>query len=232
MAFLAVHVHVRQEVHFDFQRAVAVAGFAPSALDIERKTSWTISAYLSFGSLSKQRADFVPYSGIGGRIGTRGTPNRVLIDVDHFVALVHAFHPGMLAGHDACAVKFVGKHRIQNLIDQSGLAGTGNTRHAGEDSQWEINRQILQIVFTGSDHAQLFGFAYFASGLWHFDLSTTGDIVSCNRAWSVNELFCRARIDDLATMLASSRSDVDDPVGILDGVLIMLHDNQRIAEIA
>ena len=33
-------------------------------------------------------------------------------------------------------------------------------------------------------------------------------------------------------MLASSRSDVDDPVGVLDGVLIMFHNNQRIAEIA
>ena len=232
MAFLAVHVHVRQEVHFNFQRAVAVACFAPSAFDIERKTPWAISAYLSFRSFSEQRADLVPYSGIGGWVGTRGTSNRVLIDVDHFVTLVHTFHPGMFAGNNACAVKVVGKYWIQNLIDQSGFAGTGNTRHAGEDSQWEINRQILQIVFTGSDHAQLFGFAYFASGLWRFDLSATGDIVSCNRAWSVNELFCRARIDDLATMLASSRSDVDDPVGVLDGVLIMLHNNQRIAEIA
>ena len=151
MAFLTVHIHVRQEVHFDLQSAVAMACFAPATLDIEREPPRTVSTDLRFRGFGEQRADLIPYSGIGGRIGTRSASDRILVNVDHFVALAHTFHTGMLAGHDARTVEFVGKHRVQNLIDQSGFTGTRNTRHASEYSQWEVDRQILQIVFAGSN---------------------------------------------------------------------------------
>ena len=38
--------------------------------------------------------------------------------------------------------------------------------------------------------------------------------------------------DDLAAVLAGARADVDDPVGGPDGVLVVLDDDQRVAEVA
>ena len=38
--------------------------------------------------------------------------------------------------------------------------------------------------------------------------------------------------DDLAAVLAGARADVDHPVGGADGVLVVLDDDQRVAEVA
>ena len=38
--------------------------------------------------------------------------------------------------------------------------------------------------------------------------------------------------DDLAAVLAGARADVDDPVGVPDGVLVVLDDDQGVAEVA
>lgn len=121
---------------------------------------------------------------------------------------------------------------VQNLIDQSGFTGTRNTRHASEYSQWEVDRQILQIVFAGSNHAQLLGLTYFATGLRDLDLSAAGNVVARNRTRSVNELFRGTGIDHFAAMLASSRSDVNNPISVFDSVFVMLHNDQRVAKIA
>ena len=41
-----------------------------------------------------------------------------------------------------------------------------------------------------------------------------------------------AGVHDLAAVLAGARADVDDPVGGGDGVLVVLDDDQRVAEVA
>lgn len=42
----------------------------------------------------------------------------------------------------------------------------------------------------------------------------------------------RAAVHDLAAVLAGARTDVDDPVGDPDGVLVVLHHDQRVAQAA
>jgi hypothetical protein len=39
-------------------------------------------------------------------------------------------------------------------------------------------------------------------------------------------------VDDLPTVFAGARTDVDHPVGVLDGVLVVLDDHHGVAEIA
>ena len=57
VADLAVHVDVGQEVHFDLQRAVAVAGLASAAFDVETEAAGAVAAHLGFGSLGEKGAD-------------------------------------------------------------------------------------------------------------------------------------------------------------------------------
>ena len=209
-----------------------MACLAAASLDVEREPSGTIAAHLRFGRLGEQRADFVPYSRIGGGIGTRSAADRILVDVDHLVALVHAFHARVLAGHDARAVQLVRKHRIKDLVDQRGFAGTGHARHAGEHAQREIDVQVLEVVLAGSDHAQLLGLMRLAACGGHFDLPSAGDVVAGDGAWRFGDFSGGAGIHDLAAMFAGARTDVDDPVRVSDGVLVMFDDDQRVAEVA
>ena len=59
-----------------------------------------------------------------------------------------------------------------------------------------------------------------------------------DRYWPVSD--CRLRsspltvpgVDDLAAVLAGARADVDDVVGDLDGVLVVLDDEHGVAEVA
>ena len=46
------------------------------------------------------------------------------------------------------------------------------------------------------------------------------------------EVLDRPRVDHLAAVLAGTRSDVDDPVGRGDGVLVVLDDDEGVAEVA
>jgi hypothetical protein len=39
-------------------------------------------------------------------------------------------------------------------------------------------------------------------------------------------------VDDVASVLPRARADVDDPVGGGDGVFVVLHDDERVAQVA
>ena len=48
----------------------------------------------------------------------------------------------------------------------------------------------------------------------------------------VEQVLDRAGDDDLAAVLTGAGADVDDPVGVADGVLVVLDHDQRVAEVA
>ena len=51
-------------------------------------------------------------------------------------------------------------------------------------------------------------------------------------AFVAQEALHRARVDDLAAVLPGPRPDVDDPVGDLDRLLVVLDDEHGVAEVA
>ena len=59
------------------------------------------------------------------------------------------------------------------------------------------------------------------------ELSTSADQVPVD----ITELLDRAAHDDMTAVLSGTGADVDDPVGYADGVLIVLDDDERIAEV-
>ena len=132
LADLARHVDVRQEVHLDLDRAVAGAGLAAAALDVEREPAGLVPADLGLGGGREQLADVVEHAGVGGRVGPRGAADRRLVDPDQLVELVQPGDPGVPAGHLPRAVEPVGQHGGQDVVDQRRLAGPG---HAGDRDQ-------------------------------------------------------------------------------------------------
>ena len=153
VADLAGHVDVGQELHLDLDGAVARAGLAPAALDVEREPAGLIATDLGLGRLREQPPDVVEHARVGRRVGPRSPPDRTLVDVHHLVELVHPGHLGVPARHDPGAVQLLRQRRVQDVVDQGRLAGP---RHPGDrDERTERERHVdaLEVVLRGSlDH--------------------------------------------------------------------------------
>ena len=59
-----------------------------------------------------------------------------------------------------------------------------------------------------------------------------GDVVAGDGTLRLDEVLGWTGVDDFAAMLAGSGADVDQPVGLTNGVLIVLDHNQRIAKVS
>ncbi len=68
VADLAGNVHVRQKVHFDLHQAVAAAGLAPAALDVEGEAARAIAPDFRVVGGGKEVPDVVKKSRISGGI--------------------------------------------------------------------------------------------------------------------------------------------------------------------
>src|SRR5204863_10018866 len=97
LADLARHVDVRQELHFDLQDAIALAGLAAAALDVEGEAAGPVATQARVWHRREQLADRRKPAGIGGRIGAWGAPDRRLIDLDHLVQMLETLDPIVLA---------------------------------------------------------------------------------------------------------------------------------------
>ena len=137
LAYLARHVHVGQEVHLDLEGAITRTRFAAATFDVERESAGLVSANLGLGGGGEQRADLVEDAGVGGRIGARGATDRRLVDPHQFVDVFEAVDPGVPAGHLTRSVETVGQHGGQDVVHQSGLAGTRHSRHRSQHTEWE-----------------------------------------------------------------------------------------------
>ena len=66
----------------------------------------------------------------------------------------------------------------------------------------------------------------------HRDGLLAGQILTGDRLLVGQQLLQRAAVHDLAAVLTGAGADVHDPVGDLDGVLVVLDDDQRVAHVA
>ena len=136
------------------------------------------------------------------------------------------------AGIAAGAVQLAGQLLQDDAVDQRTLAGAGNAGDAGHDAERDADVDMLQVVLRGAAHdqpmavARLGGQPGCRSGSWplrYWPVIEAGvghDLVGC------------AGGDDIAAVLAGAGSHVDDVVGCQHGLLVMLDDQDRVAEVA
>jgi len=77
-------------VHFDFNHAVALAGFAAAAFDVEGESADVVAAFAREGYAGEEFADGGEQAGVGGGVGARGATDGGLVDVDDFVEVFEA----------------------------------------------------------------------------------------------------------------------------------------------
>ena len=101
LADVAGDVDVGQEVHLDLDDAVALAGLAAAALDVEGEAAGLVAARLRLGQAGEPFADRREGAGIGRRVGARRAADRRLVDVDDLVDVLEALDAVVRGGGDA-----------------------------------------------------------------------------------------------------------------------------------
>ena len=231
---------VGEEMHFDFERAVALAMFAASAFDVEAEASGVVAADTGGGDLREKFADGAEGTGVGGGIGARGASDGRLVDHDEAVDLSGTEDGVVRAGCFLGAVEVAGQGGAEDVVDEGGFAAAGNTGDADEAAEREMGVDVLQVVFAGpgdaepavggSGHERARGEGRLAFG-GDADAEFAGEVASGERLRRGGDFGERALGHDFSAERSGAGADVDEVVGGGDGVVIVLDDEDGVAEV-
>src|SRR5271156_5951571 len=109
-ALFADEFHVGEKLHFHCNRAIALAGLAPSARNVEGKVPRGKSALLGLRQRGKEFADGVKRLNVSHRIRPRRSSNGRLIDQYHFINKLIALQtfPRSRGPRRSCALLLLG----------------------------------------------------------------------------------------------------------------------------
>ena len=111
-------------MHFNLYYTITAACFATSAFNIKAKSSFSIASHLSFGKSGEQISYAGEHSSVCGRIRSRRSPYRRLVDIYDLVDVLDAEYRIVLAGFFQCPVGYPGNAFVKDFVYQAALAGT------------------------------------------------------------------------------------------------------------
>ena len=141
-------------MHLDLDDAVALAGLAAAALDVEGEAPGLVAARLGFGQAGEPFADRREGAGIGRGVGTGRAADRRLVDVDDLVDMLEALDAVVRRGAFAGAIQLARNGPVERVDQKRRLAAAGDSRHAGEQAQRDFGRDVLQIIAARVHHLE------------------------------------------------------------------------------
>ena len=166
-AGFAGDVDIGKKVHFDFDDAIPVAGFTPSAPDIETEPSGLVSPHLGVWEHGEEFTNVGENPGIGRRIGTGRTSDRALIDADDLIDIAQALDGPDTSHFYLGPVEFPGQVRVEDFVDETALAGTRDARHTGQGPEGDLNVDVFEVVLPGTldpNLSSIAGASFFGHG--------------------------------------------------------------------
>ena len=118
----------------------------------------------------------------------------------------------------------------QNVANQCALSTSRNTRDRDETSQRNRHIDILQVVLLRTANNN-FVSTWRASNGRNSDGRFTGEVISGDRFLRFTNSGDRTAVHNPASVFSGTRSDVDNPIALVDGFFIMLDNNHCVAEI-
>ena len=150
MAYFAGYCDIGQELHFDLNISLSTARLTASSLHVKRKASGFVAACSSFGSGGEQLSNASESSGIRRRIRSRSAPNGRLIDIHYFIDMLNAQNFIEIAWLLFRSIENLGQLLVQDFINESALAATGDAGYADECPQRDLDIDVLEVILTGS----------------------------------------------------------------------------------
>ncbi len=228
---LARHVHVGQELHLDADNAVALARLAAAALDVEAETPCFVAAHLGLGQRGEKIADVGEQVGVGRRIRAWGAADGRLVDVDHLVEVLDSFDAAVLARPVLRPIHALVQRLVEHLVDQARLAAAADAGNADQLAEREAHVYMFQVVLGRVAHEQIVAVAGAAFG-GDVDLLLAAQILRGQAVGAVHEVVGRRGADHVAAEFAGARPHVDDPIGRAHRLLVVLDDEDRVAQVA
>ncbi len=171
----------------------------------------------------------VEHAGVGGGVGPRRTPDGRLVDVDDLVDALESLDRLVQARRHFRAVDALHERSHEDVVDERRLARTRHPGHGHETAQRELDIYVLEIVLAGATHHEGLG-RRLAPQLRNRDLALARQVLPGHRRLGPQQAFDRARVDDVAAVLAGPGTDVDDMVGHPDGLLVVLNHQHGVAQ--
>ncbi len=135
------------------------------------------------------------------------------------------------AGHRSSPIELKVQCLGENLLNQRRLPAAGHAGDRSEDPERKPGLDRLEVVLGGSldlDESAV----RFAAGVGNGDLSPSCQVVGGDGFLDCQDVGEGALGHDMPAVLACSRPDVDHMVGDSDGVLVVFHHDEGVAEIA
>ena len=117
-AFVADHIHGRQEVHLNNLDSGSFAGLAAATGNVEREPAGLEPAHLGVRSVREQITDVIEHTRERRRIGSRRTSDRALVDLNQLVDVLHTFNRVVCQRTQLSPVELVFENRHQGLVDE------------------------------------------------------------------------------------------------------------------
>ncbi len=232
LAHVTGHVDVGQEVHFDLDQAVTLAGLAAAAANVEGEPPRRVTACARLGHLREQLAQRCEQAGVGGRVAARGAPDRRLVDVHHLVEQVHAVALAVRRHGVRGTIELVAGQRLQGVVDQRGLARTGHAGDAGQQARRDLQIDVLEVVAARAQQPQHQLRVGRVPMRGNLDGAASGQEIAGRRFGCGQDVLQLALRHHAAAVDAGTGADVDDVVGAADRILVVFDHDHRIAQVA
>ena len=230
-ADFAHHVDIGKKIHFDAAQAVALAGFAAATLYVEAEAARAVAALARFRKHREEIANRREDTGVSSGIRARCAADGGLIDFDDFVDVFGADNLAVRGGRFRRAIELLRKRAIENVVDQRGFAGAGNTGDHSEKAERKRDVYLLQIV--GARAEDLDGFAVGAAAFFgDGDLGLATEVLTGEGFRSGFDFSGFALGHEVAAGVAGAGAEVNHEIGAADGVFVVLDDEDGVAEIA
>ena len=168
--------------------------------------------------------------GVRRRVRARRAADRPLVDLDHLVEHVDPFHCGVRAGLNTSTIQPVRERLEDDLVHERRLPRAGDAGDADELPDRELDVDLLEVVLRGAAYDERA--AVVVAPLGDGDLARPREELARDRLLVPLDLVGRPLGDDLAAVEAGARAHVDEPVGAPHHLLVVLDDDDGVADIA
>ena len=188
------------------------------------------AARFGLGHHREQIADEREEARVGRRIRSRRPADRRLIDLDHLVDELDALDPIVRAGLVAGPVERARQRAIEDVVDERRLARPADAGDGRQHAERNLDVDVLQVVLARAADDDL-ALERRPPGRRRRNRSRAGQVGAGQRA-ALHQLLRRALKDHVAAEIAGARPEVDDVVRRPDRLLVVLDDDDGVAEVA
>src|SRR5690606_1271555 len=199
---------------------------------VEAETARLVAAGARLRRGRIQVADGREDTRVGRRVRTRRAADGALVDVHDLVEMLQSRYARVGRTRRARAVQLPCRDAVQRVVDQRRLARARNTGHADHEADGKLHVDALEIVAARALDAQHALRVRLRALLRDLDTAAARKVLAGQRAGVRGDLLRRALRDDTPAVNAGARPHVHHVVRRVDGLLVVLDHDHRVAEIA